>query len=113
MPVSHLRSSLAAALTALAVAPVPVHAAPAVSGPPGPDPLEATAGVPDAHFRSAFAGYRGLGYETVGSWRAANEAVERAGGWKAYAREAGEPDPPAPTRAPAGPDRHGHQGASR
>lgn len=114
MPVSRIRPpsatrlpsrSALAALAALVVAVVQALAVAqaAESGPARPDPLEAAAGVPDAQYRSAFAGYRGLADEPVGSWEAANEAVERAGGWKAYAREAAEPEAPAANGAAAGP----------
>jgi len=114
MPVSRIRPPLAtrpsslfaraarAALVA-AVAPALAVAQPAEPGPARLEPLDAAAGVPDARYRSAFAGYRGLADEPVGSWQAANEAVERAGGWKAYAREAAEPEAPAANRAPHGP----------
>ena len=36
---------------------------------------------------SAFDGYRGFAEQPVESWQKANDAVGRAGGWKAYARE--------------------------
>ena len=36
---------------------------------------------------SAFDGYRGFTEQPVESWQKANDAVGRAGGWKAYARE--------------------------
>jgi hypothetical protein len=39
----------------------------------------------------------------VGSWREANDTVNRIGGWRAYAREAKQPQspPPATTGTPA------------
>jgi hypothetical protein len=43
--------------------------------------------VPLLRHQSAFAGYRPLPETAVGSWKDANEAVARAGGWRAYARE--------------------------
>lgn len=42
---------------------------------------------PDS-YRSVFEGYRGHTDETPVSWREANDAVGRIGGWRAYAREA-------------------------
>ncbi|HLS54503.1 MAG TPA: hypothetical protein VK052_00420 [Zeimonas sp.] len=114
MPVSRIRPPLATtllsrpALAALvvAVAPALAVAQAADTGPARPDPLDAAAGVPDAQYRSAFAGYRGLADEPVGSWEAANEVVERAGGWKAYAREAAEPEAQSANGASAGPAGH-------
>jgi hypothetical protein len=52
-----------------------------------PDPLDPSARVPLLRHQSAFAGYRPLPETAVGSWKDANEAVARAGGWRAYARE--------------------------
>lgn len=67
-----------------------------------PDPLDPRAEVPPAIHESAFAGYRTAGEEGVGSWREVNEAVNRIGGWRAYAREASRPGPVEPV-APARP----------
>lgn len=92
-----------------------------------PDPLDARAEVPPASHDSPFAGYRAAGEDGVGSWREANEAVNRIGGWRAYAREASRPAPASPVQsapaspvqpAPAAPGHsmpgHGaHRGASR
>ena len=104
LPVRSVLATLAALV--VAVAPAMAVAQAADPAPASPDPLDAAAGVPDAQHRSAFAGYRGLADEPVGSWRAANDAVERAGGWKAYAREAAEPDAPAANGARQGPAGH-------
>ena len=114
MFVSRIRSPLATRLISLAalvvaVAPALSVAQAADTAPARPDPLDAAAGVPDARYRSAFAGYRGLADEPVGSWTATNEAVERAGGWRAYAREAAEPDAPAANGAAAGSAGHAHR----
>lgn len=89
------------------------------------DPLDAAACVPAAGYQSAFSGYRRFGDDTALSWRDANQAVGRIGGWRAYAREANEPVAPhdtAPTSkdtrqpdagaalpAKAAPDNRGHQ----
>ena len=62
-------------------------AAPRVGAAGAPDPLDPAARVPLLRHQSAFAGYRPLPETAVGSWRDANEAVARAGGWRAYARE--------------------------
>lgn len=96
-----LSACLAAAL--LAAAPsAQAQRAPAAGL---PDPLDARAEVPRATHDSAFAGYRAAGEAGVGSWRGVNEAVNRAGGWRAYAREASQPAPatPAGAGAPAQP----------
>ena len=84
-----------------------------------PDPLDPRAEVPPAIHESAFAGYRTAGEEGVGSWREVNEAVNRIGGWRAYAREASRPGPAEPARpaggAPVGsmPGHGAHGGAAK
>ena len=66
---------------------------------PRPDPLDAKAAVAPLVYRSAFGGYKALAEATPPlSWRDANDAVERIGGWRAYAREAN-----APAAAPSAP----------
>jgi len=60
-----------------------------------PDPLNPQAAVPPATHVSPLAGYKALGTTTVGPWKDANEAVNRIGGWRAYAREAQAPAAPA------------------
>lgn len=44
----------------------------------------------DSSYRSAFVGYRGFEDAPPVPWREANDNVGRIGGWRAYAREAGE-----------------------
>lgn len=60
--------------------------------PPTPraDPLDPRAAVPPAVHRSALADYKPAGEVTVGSWRDANDTVNRIGGWRAYAKEAAQ-----------------------
>lgn len=65
-----------------------------------PDVLDAAARVPPVVHRSPLAQYRRYADEPTGSWREANELVNRIGGWRAYAREAAAPA--APASAPAG-----------
>ena len=69
------------------------------------DPLDAKATVPAATYASPLAGYRRLGDDKRVSWKDANETVNRIGGWRAYAREAQQPDTagsaPAAGTAPA------------
>lgn len=62
------------------------------SRPERADPLDAQARVPAATYRSALAGYRRLGEDKPVPWPQANETVNRIGGWRAYAREAQQPD---------------------
>lgn len=52
-----------------------------------PNPSDPAAEVPQVVFRSAFARYQLYADQPVGSWREANELVNRIGGWRAYARE--------------------------
>lgn len=70
-----------------------------------PNPLDAKASVPALNYRSAFAGYRGFSDDKLLSWREANEAVARIGGWRAYAREAQQSETkPSNTPAPVAPE---------
>jgi hypothetical protein len=59
------------------------------------DPLDARARVPAATHSSALSSYRRLGDDKRIDWKEANEAVNRIGGWRAYAREAQQPEPAA------------------
>ena len=63
------------------------------------DPLDAKAPVPAATYKSPLTGYRRLGEDRRVDWKEANETVNRIGGWRAYAREAQQPD--AAASAPA------------
>jgi hypothetical protein len=65
------------------------------------DPLDAkTAVAPLAH-RSSLAAYRRFDAESSPqAWREANDAVDRIGGWRAYAREANAPAPAASAPGP-------------
>ncbi len=56
------------------------------------DPLDAKANVPAPSYRSSFSRLRSLGDDQPLSWREANDAVARIGGWRVYAREAQQPD---------------------
>lgn len=73
---------------------------PAQAAPPKPDPLDPQAAVPARVHRSALAGYRPH-IAAPTDWRQANDAVERMGGWRAYAREAAAP-PAAPASSASG-----------
>ena len=90
-----------------------------------PDPSDPMAVVPAATYSSPQARYRSAGETELGSWQEVNQTVTRIGGWRAYAREASQPEPPAqpdasrpapaaaPSPAPAasGPvPGHGHHG---
>lgn len=70
---------------------------------PRPDPADARAATAPLLHHSTFASYRRQGAELSPlPWRDANDAVERIGGWRAYAREAQVPTAPAaPVAAPA------------
>lgn len=61
-----------------------------------PDPLDAKASVPALTYNSPFARFSGLGDDKPLSWREANDAVARIGGWRVYAREAQQPEPALP-----------------
>ena len=90
-----------ALLAALLLATLTAQAQPAAKA-ARPDPLDPTASVPAPSYLSSFSQYRLLGDEKPVSWRDANDTVTRIGGWRAYAREAQQPDPaPAAPAAPA------------
>lgn len=75
------------------------------------DPLDPQARVPAATHQSPLAGYRRLtDDEQRISWKEANDTVNRIGGWRAYAREAQQPEPAAsaPALEASGP-RGGHR----
>lgn len=79
------------ALALLAAASV-VHAQGASAPAQRPDPLDPQARVPAVTYQSPLANYRRLGEDTRVPWREANETVNRIGGWRAYAREAQQPE---------------------
>ena len=99
---THLRWCTISMALALAVA-IPSHAQSQSSAVARADPLDVKASVPDVVHRSALTGYRPYADQQVGSWREANETVNRIGGWRVYAREARQPEVPVPNGAPAKP----------
>ncbi len=110
------RAGRMAAVVLLMVAPMAQSQGPSIpSAPSGrterADPLDARARVPALVYQSSLASYRRLGEDKRVDWKEANETVNRIGGWRAYAREAQQPDhaasasgtgrSTAPTSAPA------------
>ena len=84
-----------------------------------PDPADSKVNVPPVIYVSPLKQYQPLGDEQVTSWKAANELVEKIGGWQIYAKEAQEPAPaadqsarPVPPSAPRPkpPTQGGHAG---
>lgn len=81
---------------------------------PRTQPRNVVTGVSVTGYPSALSGYRAFQEEKISSWKASNDTVARIGGWRAYAREAGEaePAPRDPGRdtpaAPAGHPPAGH-----
>lgn len=66
------------------------------------DPLDARASVPAVVYESAFSRHRGVAGEKAIPWREANDTAARIGGWRAYTREAQQPEPALPaSSAPA------------
>jgi hypothetical protein len=85
------------------------------------DPGDAKAPVPASAYVSPLRAYRGSAEPTVAPWRETNDVVRQRGGWRSYARHAGEaglPQPPVrdaslPAPAPAAmPASGGHSGHS-
>lgn len=73
------------------------------------DPLNAQAPVPPVTYASSLASFRRLGEDTRIGWKQANETVNRIGGWRAYAREANQPDSaPAASAASSPSGQHKH-----
>lgn len=70
--------------------------------PARPDPADPKAATAPLVYRSALGDYRKAAAESPPTaWRAANDTVERIGGWRAYAREAAAA-PAAAASAPGG-----------
>ena len=95
MPVAFRAAALSYVVFATAA-----HAQPA-GGPARPDPLDAKASIPALAYASPFSQYRRPGDEKLISWRDANDTVARIGGWRAYAREAQQPEPAPAAKPPA------------
>jgi hypothetical protein len=76
-----------------------------------PDPLNGLAPVPALTLASPFAAYRRAAEQSKPlSWREANDAAARIGGWRVYAREAQAPEaPPALTVPDKPPPAHDHK----
>ena len=71
---------------------------------PRADPLDATTATVPLVYRSAFTSYKKLAAESPPlTCRDANDAVERIGGWRAYAREANAPTAASPAPAASAP----------
>ena len=58
-----------------------------------PDPADPNTNVPPVIYVSPLTQYQPFGDEQVNAWKAANDLVEKIGGWKAYAKESQEPAP--------------------
>ncbi|MES2069296.1 MAG: hypothetical protein V4488_03035 [Pseudomonadota bacterium] len=58
-----------------------------------PDPLDAQAAVPAPGYRSSLQDYRPHAGQEVSAWKELNDATARVGGWRAYAKQAQQPDP--------------------
>lgn len=89
----------------LAYGLVLIYALPGLSAaqspaPAGPAPV--TQASPPA-FRSAMDGYKPYTEESTVNWKEANDTTARIGGWRAYAKEARQPQTPeAPPTGGAG-----------
>ena len=89
-------ATAASAQTMVAPAVTPV-AAPAVAPAPMAPPSQTA---PPAAYRSAFEGYQAYSDEKIAPWKESNDTVGKVGGWRAYAKEAQEPQAPG-ARQPA------------
>jgi hypothetical protein len=78
----------------------------------GPDPLDPKAQVPSVSYESTFAQFRRIGDDKPMTWREANDAVARIGGWRVYAREAQQPDPAVAEKSAAPAQAHASAPAS-
>lgn len=87
---------------ACALLPFAMAAAAALAHPvPPPDPSNASAPVPPLAYRSLLAGYRPFAETKMIPWRQANDTAAGIGGWRAYAREAQQPEAAAPAASAA------------
>jgi len=67
------------------------------SQPRTPDSKNAAPSSVTLSYKSAFVDYRAYSEQSVVSWIDANDKVAKIGGWRAYAKEASQPDgAPAP-----------------
>jgi hypothetical protein len=80
------------------------------------EPTDAHAAVPPVIYRSALANHQPLTDAPAITWPQANRTVGQVGGWRAYAREASQPDaaasatPSTPsTPSTPTPHHHGHK----
>ena len=78
---------------AVAPARTPI-AAPAEMAPPSQT-------APPSAYRSAFEGYQRYSDEKITPWKESNDTVGKIGGWRAYAKEAQEPQAPGATQPSA------------
>ena len=92
-------------LYALAVLSVSAQTAPA--SPPAAAPAMPAAPAP---YRSALEGYQAFADQKMTPWQEANDTVGKVGGWRAYAKEAAQPDAAAgaPPTQPAVDPHAGH-----
>ena len=60
--------------------------------PATPDSTSAAPSSVTLGYRSAFTDYSAYSEPPIVSWREANDKVEQIGGWRAYAKEASQPD---------------------
>lgn len=58
------------------------------------DPQDTHVAGPAVAYTSAFKHYQRLGDDKATAWREANDTTARIGGWRVYARQAQQPDPP-------------------
>jgi hypothetical protein len=106
----HPYSAIALLSAALALPAAAQTASPAAQAASAASPLDARASVPPLRYRPAFAGYKVIGEQPLGDWKAANDLTAEIGGWRTYAKQAREADPPAAgAAAPSASMPAGHQ----
>lgn len=74
------------------ISAMPVLSAAQSSAPAAP--ASATQASPPPVFRSAMDGYKPYTEEATVNWKEANDTTARIGGWRAYAKEARQPQAP-------------------
>lgn len=90
-------------VTALGLAATSVYAQTSISTAPA---TTSSASAAATAFSSVFESYQPYTEEKIANWKQANDNTARIGGWRAYAKEAAEPNPavlPAPAPPPAKP----------
>ena len=85
---------LAAGLVLCVAVPAVAGAQSAATAPLSPPSASQTPASQPSAYRSAFEAYKPYTDEATGDWKALNATTAKIGGWRAYAKEARQPQAP-------------------